>query len=432
MSGEVKVSVCSWGPGRSLTLRWRDEVSGKQKTRSAKTADWRTAERLAGELETELAAGTVSPSRVTWDEFVAKYTAEKLDTLAAGTKEAALASLRHVKRILSIEYLSKLTAAAVSQFSAQLRQEGMRDTTLAHHLRHVKAASRWAAKLGYMSKAPAIEMPKRAKGQTLARSRAVSAEEFDRMLAAVGQVRTGDAAEWRRFLTGLWLSGLRRSEALRLTWDGDGDFCVCLSEKRPVFVIRASGQKSGKAETCPMAPDFVAWLLAEFPPTARTGNVFNLIDMRTNQPISSHRVGQVVERIGRKALVKVGTTTKTKDGKAVEVPSFAGCHSLRRGFGSRWARNVSPSVLKRLMRHNSIATTEGFYVHMDAADVGDELWKRFGPQEVTKGAGLQQTVNTPPGGGPDSTVAGIDVTPDNEKAIDRFAPVAQSDRARDF
>ncbi len=45
-----------------------------------------------------------------------------------------------------------------------LEEEGLKDTTLAHHLRHIKAACRWGAKLGLMAKAPAVEMPKRAKG----------------------------------------------------------------------------------------------------------------------------------------------------------------------------------------------------------------------------------------------------------------------------
>jgi integrase len=406
MPDGIKVSVNAWGAGRSLVLSWVDQVTGKRKTKSAKTKDWRTAERLAGELEKELEAGTVSPSRITWSEFVNRYTDEKLSTLAPVTRETALASLRHVKRVLEIEFLAKLTAEAISRFAAAVGKEGMKATTLAHHLRHVKAATRWAAKLGLMTKPPAIEMPKRARG-TQARSRAVTTEEYDRMAEAVVKVRKHDAAQWKHYIEGLWLSGLRRSEALALTWDQDGVFCVHLGEKRPVFIIRA--QKSGKAETCPMSPDFGAWLLA-VPDAERSGLVFPLIDKRTNQPISPHRVGQIVERIGKAANVKVGTrigwvTEQTKDKitgearkerKRGEVPVFAGCHSLRRGFGSKWARRASPSVLKRLMRHSSIATTEGYYVHMEAADVSEELWTQYGPDPTIAGNSLQQTCNTPP------------------------------------
>ncbi len=401
MSEEITVSVNSWGPGRSLALSWVDPITGKRKTKSAKTKDWRTAERLAGKLAEELEAGTVSPSRVTWDEFQRRYSDEKLATLAPKTRETALASLRHAKRVLRIEFLAKLTASALSTFAATCRREGMKDTTLSHHLRHIKAATRWAVKLGLMAKAPSIEMPKRAKGQSQARSRAITTEEYERALVAIPKARPHDAAQWERYVTGLWLSGLRRSEALSLTWDQDGVFCVHLGEKRPVFIIRAEGQKSGRAETCPMAPDFAAWLLT-VPAADRTGKVFHLIDTRTNQPLGENRVGRIVEGIGRKAGVKVGTRTKRdkKDGKPVTVPVFAGCHSYRRGFGSKWARRVAPSVLKRLMRHASIATTEGYYVHLDASDVADELWEKFGTLPAVSApvadAGLQQSSNMPP------------------------------------
>jgi integrase len=291
----------------------------------------------------------------------------------------------------------------MSKFAAECRKEGMKDTTLAHHLRHIKAATRWAVKLGLMAKAPSIEMPKRAKGQSQARSRAITTEEYERVLLAIPKARPTDAAQWNRYIEGLWLSGLRRSEALALTWDQDGVFCAHLGEKRPVFIIRSEGQKSGRAETCPMAPDFGAWLLA-VPEAERTGPVFRLTG-QGGLPMLGHRVGQIVERIGKAAKVKVGTRTKREkreDGETVTVtvPVFAGCHSYRRGFGSKWARRVAPSVLKRLMRHASIATTEGYYVHLDASDVADELWEKFGnlpaaPVPVAD-AGLQHSSNMPP------------------------------------
>jgi hypothetical protein len=37
-----------------------------------------------------------------------------------------------------------------------------------------------------------------------------------------------------------------------------------------------------------------------------------------------------------------------------------------------------PLVLRRLMRHASVQTTEAYYVDIDAAEVTDELWAKFG------------------------------------------------------
>ena len=38
----------------------------------------------------------------------------------------------------------------------------------------------------------------------------------------------------------------------------------------------------------------------------------------------------------------------------------------KRNFGFRWARPVMPMVLKELMRHDSVTTTEKFYVGINA------------------------------------------------------------------
>ena len=39
---------------------------------------------------------------------------------------------------------------------------------------------------------------------------------------------------------------------------------------------------------------------------------------------------------------------------------------LRRAFGTRWARHVPPLVLKDMMRHASVTTTERYYVDIEA------------------------------------------------------------------
>ena len=323
---EVQVTVASAGPGRALSLCWRDQITGKRKTKSAATQDWREAERLAGELQRELASGSISPSRILFDDFVRRYDEEKLTTLAKSSRESALTSLGHVKRVLKIENLARLTASAMSTFQADCCKEGMKATTLSHHLRQIKAAMNWGVKIGLMVKAPAIEMPKRAKGSQ-AKSRAITTEEYERAVLAIPRVRPQDAAQWERYITGLWLSGLRRSEAIALSWDADEAFCVCLTEKRPVFVIRSEGQKSGRAETCPMAPDFSAFLLAT-PAAERVGKVFHLLTLDTKQEMHPAYIGSIVTSIGKKAGVKVGTDTKrAKDGTKTTLPVFAGCHS---------------------------------------------------------------------------------------------------------
>ena len=279
-----------------------------------------------------------APSKLTWAEFRKRCEAEKLSAMPESTQVAYRVALDHLQRIIDPDRLAKLTPQVMSRFQAEARKEGMKATTLARHLRHIKACLRWGERQGLMVKAPAIEMPKLAKGQSMAKHRPVTAEEFDRMLAAVPKVRPHDAPAWERLLRGLWLSGLRLAEAVALDWD-DGPFVLDTTGKHPAFHIEAEGQKVRRSEMVPTTPDFAEWILAETPAAERVGKVFKLVDSTTGRPFAAHNtVGPVVSAIGRKAGVVVGTTEKLVEegGKRVKRPVklFAGAHDLRRAFCS--------------------------------------------------------------------------------------------------
>jgi integrase len=177
------------------------------------------------------------------------------------------------------------------------------------------------------------------------------------MLKAVPEVRSDDAPNWKRYLSGLWLSGLRRAESLILSWEYDAPISVDLTGRHPRFCIWAEGQKRNEDEMLPMTPDFAEWLLRT-PEDERTGLVFPL-------PVNADAAGRVVSKIGRKAKVVVDKAA----GK------FATTHDLRRSFGTRWASRVKPATLQKLMRHADIKTTMEFYVDQDADDIADELWR---------------------------------------------------------
>ena len=289
-------------------------------------------------------------------------------------------ALDHLQRLIDPDRLTKLTAQVLSRFQAEARKEGMKPTTLARHLRHIKACLRWGERQGLMVKAPAIEMPKLPKGQSLAKHRPVLGEEFDRLLMAVPKVRSKDSAAWCRLLLGLWLSGLRLSEAVALDWN-DGPFVLDTTGTHPAFRIEAEGQKSRRSEVVPVTPDFAEWILAETPEAERVGKVFPLVDSKSGKPYAVLTVGPVVSAIGRKAGVVVGQSEKlvTEGGKRVRKPVklFAGAHDLRRAFCTRWAMRVKTPVLQQLARHANIATTMGYYVSLTADEIGADLWRGY-------------------------------------------------------
>jgi len=378
MNDEIKVTVCKYPDRANLVLRYVDPLTGKQKTKSAGTPHEAEAIGRAAVWEDELRTGRYqAPSKLTWAEFRKRYEDEKLATMPESTQVAYRVALDHLERIVNPGLLVKVTERTISQFQALARKEGMKAATLARHLRHVKAALRWGETQGMLAKAPAIEMPKLPKGQSLAKHRAVTAEEFDRMLMAVPKVRSKDAAQWIRLLRGLWLSGLRIAEAVALDWN-DGPFVLGTTRKHPAFYIEAEGQKSRRAEIAPIAPDFAEWILAETPEGQRVGKVFPLVDIATGKPLAVTTVGPVVSSFGRKAGVVVGQAEKLamEGGRRVKVPVklFAGSHDLRRAFCTRWAQKVKTPVLMRLARHAHISTTMSYYVNLTADDIGADLW----------------------------------------------------------
>lgn len=179
------------------------------------------------------------------------------------------------------------------------------------------------------------------------------------MLAAVPKSRDLDAADWQRFLRGLWWSGLRIGEALNLSWDADAGLCVDLSGRRPLLKIPGECQKSGKDELYPIAPEFAEMLLS-VPEAERTGRVFQL-PIRQREAAS-----RAVSAFGKDAGIVVDRKGKVK---------YASAHDLRRSFGERWATRVMPQVLMQLVRHESIETTMKFYVGRNAVAAADLLWK---------------------------------------------------------
>lgn len=105
-----------------------------------------------------------------------------------------------------------------------------------------------------------------------------------------------------------------------------------------------------------MTPDFAEFLLS-VPKDQRQGLVFNVVGKRGITTRSD---------TASKLVVRLGKTAQGKVDESKGKTSYASAHDLRRGFGMRWARRVMPMVLKELMRHESVTTTEKYYVDIDA------------------------------------------------------------------
>jgi integrase len=70
---------------------------------------------------------------------------------------------------------------------------------------------------------------------------------------------------------------------------------------------------------------------------------------REGRPIGLNGIGERVIRLAKRAGVKLTM------------------HSLRKGFGCRYAGKVPAQVLQKLMRHSNVALTMAYYANVDDA-----------------------------------------------------------------
>jgi integrase len=287
-----------------------------------------------------------------WEAFEERYEEDWLPGRRPGTRIAwntAVASLRAFDRETEagIAYVTQVDRDTLDRWVAWMRRKQLSEATVRSYLGILRAALGWAADVGILKQVP--RFPKIA-GARKMRGRPLTEEELERMQAAAHHIRPRQAEEWSRLLRALWLSGLRISEALDLTWDWDGMFCVDLDASS--FAIRK--QKSGRAEYAPITPDFLEFL-KQTPETDRVGKVFLL-------SVTPNEASRVISRIGKKALVVTTDTGR-----------HATAHDLRRSFGSRWSQKVHLPVLQRLMRHADADTTIRFYVRLDSSHIAHQL-----------------------------------------------------------
>lgn len=198
------------------------------------------------------------------------------------------------------------------------------------------------------------------------------------------------AESWRHLLRGLWLTGLRLGEALKLHWKDEQFLSVVEIGGELFFWIRAEGQKNGKDTLTPVAPDF----LREKREPERVGFVFNPLEMTGRRRL--HRtdvVSSTIVEIGKAAGVKVNERPNRRKRKDGTIPAakvkHASAHDLRRAFGERWSQIVMPAVLQQLMRHESVTTTMQFYVGRNARTASAAIREAFEKQQN------QRSTNSP-------------------------------------
>ena len=79
-------------------------------------------------------------------------------------------------------------ADALSKYQKKLRDAGRSESTIKEYLAHLLAALSWAVNKKWLPAVPKVKQPKRAKKAKVMRGRAITTEEFERMLDKVPAV----------------------------------------------------------------------------------------------------------------------------------------------------------------------------------------------------------------------------------------------------
>ena len=380
----IRVYVCEYKDRPTYALKWKDPITGRRRFKATAIArggrrNMAEAERAAGDWEDELNSGAVGSEKMTWEKFRDLYEDQKLPGLADGTRDKVNDVFNKLEREINPKYLRDVTEARLSHLVTVLRSSRLAEDTIRSILAHIKSALSWAVEQKLLSRLPAFPKIRRVKKTTGTpmKGRPITAEEFDRMLAAVPDVVGPDhAPDWQRYLRGLNASGLRLEESLDLRWDDDGRIRPRFAEGQlPVLVIPAECEKGFTDREHPMAPEF-AIMLQEVPAERRKGFVFRLNGRgHGGGRLKSNAVSKTVSDIGKAAGVKVYTHPRTGKVKC------ASAHDLRRTFGERYSRRLTTVELKELMRHENIETTLRYYVGANAQRTAQSIWAAFQQQQ---------------------------------------------------
>ena len=339
----VRVWVQQFKDRTNLMLQWIDPDTNRIKSQSAKTADPAEAEDKRADLESDLNNGRYQDvGKVAWQHFRERFQEEYVAGKRPSTQANYEDTLDQFERLCNPARLRAVSERTVSTFLAAMRKEqvrgrvGMSPGTMKVRLQFLRTALRWAVEQGMLVKCPKfpkVDVPEKP-------PQPVPAESFERIYLKA----EGDAPMQAYLLTG-WLAGLRLSEAYALEWDQTEEApYVDLARNR--IVLPAATVKGRKHQWVPLDPQLRAALVA----LPRHGKkVFRFLSRRTKERLHVDAMSDRVVRLARRAGVRLTM------------------HTLRKGFGCRYAGRVPAQVLQKLMRHRNIKTTMDYYANVDDA-----------------------------------------------------------------
>ncbi len=355
---QLKKEVARKGEAEaSWYVGWYD-LQGKRHSEScgAGSRGYNLAEKRLRRVQSELDLGVHQPaSKKLWVDFVGEYDERILAGLAGKTKDGAIDSLEHFRRIIHPIRVESITTNSMDQFVSKRRQEKgqkpgsvVSPATINKDLRQLKAALRLAHEWGYLPTMPKVRMVK--EPQKLPTY--VTPDHFDLIYTQATEFATlpknpGQQYTpkdwWQAIVATAYLTGMRIGEILAIRRE-DIDFAV------GELITRWNNTKTDRDEVIPLH----ATVIEHF--NRLTGATPYLFLWPHDPRTLWVEFGRIQRAAGIHLLCRDSHT---------HTPSchVYGFHDFRRAFATANAPRLKPEVLQRLMRHKSYQTTQRYYIN---------------------------------------------------------------------
>jgi len=347
-----KVQILKHPNGKSPNwyLRWWElKANGrtwKEKWRSTRTQVKKEAEGQRRKLERELEAVRQAERNMTWGDFVEEFLDKHCSRKPATTKGLYRHSLNAFTRFGMPPVLERVDHGVLEDFADWRLNEGKAVATVNRDLRQLRAALRWAMRRGYLVSVPDFKEVFIRED----RKQPVVMPEQD-FVAIVKSLRNPDlklvrrpAGWWRVFLYVAYYLGLRRGEILGLTW-------TKVSFEMLEVRVLAPTSKGRKERVVPMAPDLAGVLQQWRGEQANPG----ANDAVLPWPYDNYR--QLYDdwhMIMKAAGIPDGEHYVPKNCRSTCASALI-------------AANVPTVVVKDFLGHQSVATTETYYINTKPA-----------------------------------------------------------------
>ena len=392
--------------GGSYYIQWFDHT-GNRRTKSARTSDLATAERIAAKLESDVALrrdGVIDPTL----DAVSTESQRSIESHLADFKnkmQAANCTEDHVNRTARViraisehagfQAVADITADGVNRYVGKLRGENRSARTVQSHLTSIKAFTKWLADHHKLPRDPLTSVRKpNPKADRRRERRMLLPAEWPWLEAATlaGPERNGMQSAERLLLYRTAIQTALRSSSLRSLTRGR----LFLDATPPYIVCKAKSTKNQKDARQYIRPELATALRAHITTKAPKAPVFDLPHATDLAKMLRADLAQARKSWLKDSLNDPDEYSRREQSDFLLATNHDGevfdFHSLKHTCGAWLAmQGVHPKAVQTVMQHSSITLTMDTYGHLfpgQEADAVDRLFDVMaGPPEALKATG---------------------------------------------